>query len=294
MSILESQRLNRMAVRDESLRSCESYWNGAAENYDQAFTGTFVGKIWRDAVWQELDAGFRPGSRVLELNCGTGVDAIHLAQKGVSVLACDISSRMICLAREYAMARGLHERLDFRVLATEQLAALEAEVMFDGAFSNFSGLNCVRDLAQVARNLAFVLTQGSPLFLCMLGRFAPWEKLWYLAHADWRTAFRTLRSNGGASAPNTVEVHYYSRRKIVESFSPGFKLRKWKGIGITVPPSYMDHWALRFPAITASLNHVDRLIGNAPVFRSLGGCILLEFERTAEPEELEGDYAARS
>lgn len=293
MSILESQRLNCSAVLDESPRSSEVYWNGAAEKYDQAFTGTFVGKMWRDAVWQELDAGFQPGSRVLELNCGTGVDAIHLAQSGVSVLACDISSRMICLAREHAMARGLHERLDFRVLATEQLAALEAGVMFDGAFSNFSGLNCVRDLAQVARNLAPVLKPGSPLFLCMLGRFAPWEKLWYLAHADWKAAFRTLRSNGGATAANAVEVHYYSRRKIVESFSPRFKLRKWKGIGIAVPPSYMEHWARRFRAITTSLNRVDRLIGNAPVFRSFGGCILLEFERSAELEKLEGDYAAQ-
>jgi ubiquinone/menaquinone biosynthesis C-methylase UbiE len=294
MSIFESQRLNCSAVPDESLRSSEVYWNDAAEKYDEAFTGTFVGKMWRDAVLQELDARFQPGSRVLELNCGTGVDAIHLAQRGVSVLACDISSRMICLARKHTMARGLHERLDFRVLATEQLAALEAGVMFDGAFSNFSGLNCVRDLAQVARNLASVLTQGSPLFLCMLGRFAPWEKLWYLAHADWKTAFRTLRSKGGASTANTVEVHYYSRRKIVESFSPGFKLRKWKGIGIAVPPSYMEHWALRFPAITTSLNRVDRLIGNAPVLRNFGGCILFEFERSAEPEKLEGDYAARS
>ncbi len=184
MSILESQRLNCPAVPDESLRSSEVYWNDAAEKYDQAFTGTLVGKMWRDAVWQELDARFQPGSRVLELNCGTGVDAVHLAQSGVSVVACDISSRMICFARENAMARSLHERLDFRVLATEQLAALEAGVMFDGAFSNFSGLNCVHDLAQVARGLASVLTPGSPLFLCMLGRFAPWEKLWYLAHAD--------------------------------------------------------------------------------------------------------------
>jgi hypothetical protein len=72
---------------------------------------------------------------------------------------------------------------------------------------NFSGLNCVRDLAPVARNLASVLTPGSLLFLYMLGRFAPRGKLWYLAHADWKTAFRTLRSKGGALVAAHVRKH---------------------------------------------------------------------------------------
>ena len=37
------------------------------------------------AVWRRLDDGFGPGDRVLELGCGTGEDAVHLAQRGVRV-----------------------------------------------------------------------------------------------------------------------------------------------------------------------------------------------------------------
>src|ERR1700739_2271027 len=123
---------------DSSLKFSERYWNEAAETYPRAFTETSVGKMWRDAVWRELDPAFAPGSRVLELNCGTGIDALHLAQRGVSVLACDISSRMIEMARKNIRATDRAGAIDFRVLATEQLSELHGEAIFDGAFCNFS------------------------------------------------------------------------------------------------------------------------------------------------------------
>jgi SAM-dependent methyltransferase len=270
-------------VPSASLELTQAYWNAAAETYKQAFTGTLVGKMWRQAVWQELDTTFQAGSYVLELNCGTGIDAIHLAQRGVSVLACDISSRMIELARQNAVEKGLEKHLEFRVLPTEQLGTLQAGTMFDGAFSNFSGLNCVQDLAAVRQNLACRLKPGSRVLLCMLGRSGVWQKLWHLAHRDWKRVFRSVPSTtdvGGA-----ITVRYPSREQIVALFSPDFKLHRWRGIGIAVPPAYMDHWAVRFRQLTHCLNHIDGLIGSLPMFRNLGGCILLEFERTSLAKE---------
>ena len=50
------------------------------------------------AVWRELLRTFHPGQRVLEINCGTGIDAVSLGERGIRVLACDIAPRMIELA----------------------------------------------------------------------------------------------------------------------------------------------------------------------------------------------------
>jgi SAM-dependent methyltransferase len=264
------------------LELTQAYWNAAAETYKQAFTGTLVGSMWRQAVWRELDTTFHAGSYVLELNCGTGIDAIHLAQRGVSVLACDISSRMIELARQNAVEKGLGKHLEFRVLATEHLGTLQAGTIFDGAFSNFSGLNCVQDLAAVRRNLACRLKPGSRVLLCMLGRFGAWQKLWHLAHRDWNRVFRSPPST---DVERAITVQYPSREQIVALFSPDFKLHRWRGIGIAVPPAYMDHWAVRFRQLTHCLNHIDGMIGSLPVIRNLGGCILLEFERISLAKE---------
>ena len=44
----------------------------------------------RAAVWARCAARFRPGFRILEMNCGTGEDARWLASQGMQVLATDI------------------------------------------------------------------------------------------------------------------------------------------------------------------------------------------------------------
>jgi ubiquinone/menaquinone biosynthesis C-methylase UbiE len=76
-------------------RLSQAYWDVTAETYDQIFPETLIGCAQRDEVWQELALAFRPGQRILELNCGTGIDAVYLAKKGVRILACVISPRMI-------------------------------------------------------------------------------------------------------------------------------------------------------------------------------------------------------
>lgn len=158
----------------------ETYWNKVAETYDQIFPHTLVGRVQRDIVWHELERVFQPGRRILELNCGTGIDAVHLAESGVTVLACDISPRMIEIARQRLRSTALEGLVEFRALPTEDIAGLEGKGCFDGAFSNFSGLNHVRDLSAVARNLARLLKPvpelcyAWPRVLCPL----KWRGIW--------------------------------------------------------------------------------------------------------------------
>jgi ubiquinone/menaquinone biosynthesis C-methylase UbiE len=79
----------------DPLRSAQAYWDASAETYERDFAGTLTGQARRRAVWHELDGIFSAGQRILELNCGTGIDAVRLAERGVRVVACDISPRMI-------------------------------------------------------------------------------------------------------------------------------------------------------------------------------------------------------
>lgn len=264
-----------MARSSEQTSSSQEYWNVAAETYDQDFTNTIIGQLWRDAVWLELDRTFHSGQRILELNCGTGIDAVHLADRGIRVLACDISPRMVELARKRATTSEVRDRLDFRSVATEMIGVLEKDGPFDGAFSNFSGLNCVEDLPGVTRDLACLLKPGARILLCMLGQFSAWESLWSLVHGNRKRSFQRFQRGNGP-----IKVQYPSRKQIERVFSPHFSLRRWKGIGVALPPSYMEHWARRFPHLTMALAWVDNVIGKVSLLRSMGSCILLELERT--------------
>ncbi len=260
--------------------SPQAYWDSAATRYENNFSGTVIGQTRRHSVWRDLDRTFHPGQRLLELNCGTGLDAIHLAARGIQVLACDISPHMIQIARQGAAESGFEGRLDFRVLPTENLETLESEAPFDGAFSNFSGLNCVEDLSAVRRNLALLLKPGASLLACVIGHFVPWEILWFLAHGRPTRAFARVRDNGELFEAGDLKIQRPSVQQMARLFVPDFELRSWRGVGIAVPPSYMEQWARRFPKVTQLLARADNWIDRLPLFRNLGDCVLLEFSRT--------------
>ena len=121
-----------------------------AASYDRTFDGTDIGARMRARTRARLDTAFRPGQRVLELNCGTGEDALHLARRGIQVIATDASPAMLGEARRKIAAAGLSERVETRLLPIETIGDIAASAPFDGAFSNFGGLNCVADLNRVA------------------------------------------------------------------------------------------------------------------------------------------------
>jgi ubiquinone/menaquinone biosynthesis C-methylase UbiE len=263
-------------------RPTQGYFDKAADTYDQAFTHTVIGRAERDAVWEELGRVFHSGQRILELSCGTGVDAVHLAERGVKVLACDIAPRMIDIARRRLSSSQLGDLIDLRVLATEDIAALCDEGPFDGAFSNFSGLNCVDDLSAAARNLARLVKARAQVLLCVSGHFVPLEIAWHLAHGRPRRAMR--RFNHSGTVGHTTDdgkliVHYPTVERFARLFAPDFQLRRWRGIGVTMPPAYFEAWARLFPKAFDGLARIDRWAGRFPGLRRMAGHALLQFER---------------
>ena len=120
-----------------------------------------------------LAKAFRPGDRALEIGCGTGVDACFLAERGVRVVACDISSQMIAVATRRVQENGLQKLVQPLVLRAEDIGTFATEELFDGAFSNFGALNCVEDLRRLARDLAKLLKPGATVLLCWMGSLLP-------------------------------------------------------------------------------------------------------------------------
>ena len=259
-------------------------FDAVAARYDETFTYSQIGQAQRKAVWNELVQAFRPGDNVLEVGCGTGVDACYLAENGVQVIACDASTQMINLATRRIHERGLDKFVKPVILRAEDVSALSTQ-SFEGAFSNFGALNCIEDLPRFARDLARLLKPGARVLLCWMGRYCLWEMMWYLAQGNRQKAFRRLRRNqttaslgGGAF----VSVHYPSIRSLGRTFAPEFKIKSIKGIGLTVPPSYLEHWAADHPRLIGLGERVDAWMGGCPGTRVLADHILVGFERESD------------
>lgn len=265
-------------------------FDAVAAGYDEAFTSSKIGQAQRAAVWRELAKAFRSGQHVLEIGCGTGVDACFLAERGVRVLACDPSSRMIDVATRRIQQSGLQELVQPHVLGAENLLSLRPGARFDGAFSNFGALNCVEDLRKLVIDLAGLLKPGATALLCWMGPCCTWEIVWYLAHRNRSKAFRRFKSGGVTAkiAANTsVHVHYPSFKSIQRSFAPKFRVRSVQGVGVAVPPSYCEPWACRHPRLLELFSKFDSRLGRCPGIRSLGDHLLVRLQR--EPSAVATD-----
>jgi len=256
-------------------------FDAIAATYDEEFSNSLVGRAQRTAVWQELDRTFIAGQCVLEINCGTGEDAVYLAKRGVHVVALDASQAMIRRARQRVGPANLENRVCLDVMSSEELGRLGGESIFDGLLSNFSGLNCVEDLRGIAHQMARLLKPGAPALTCIFGRFCAWEMAWYLGSGNFRKAFRRMRRvvESSVGHDTSVTVYYHSLRSIRKAFKPYFTLEGWRGIGVAVPPSYVEGVASRFPGALAAASRVDNALGHFPIWRNLADHQLLVFRR---------------
>ena len=255
-------------------------FDSLAERYDEIFTRSMIGRAQRAAVWSVLTKTFKPGQRVLELNCGTGEDALFLARLQISVLACDASAQMIRTARKRMEAEAPNAPIQFELLPTERLQELQADTVFDGAFSDFSGLNCVADLNRTVRDLASLVTMNAPVLICLSTRFCIAEMLWFLGRGEFRKAFRRTSGSAIANVAGlTVNVYYPSLRQVRRLFSPFFLMRSCIGIGIAVPPSYLEPLIRKYPRTLNLMRVIDAGISRLPGFRTIGDHMLIHFEK---------------
>jgi SAM-dependent methyltransferase len=180
-----------------------------AADYRRLWSEAPVGRSQRFEIWRHVDPLFHSGDRILDLGCGTGDDALHLAERGVRAYGVDASQKMV----EAAQARGV----DARRLALEDLRQLEGT--YSGAISNFGALNCVADLRLVAAELKRLIEPEGAVALCVMGRFAP---------LDWRHAPQRLL---GRAKWRGMNVYYRSSREMRTAFASDFLFRKRASIG---------------------------------------------------------------
>ena len=252
-----------------------------AEAYDRAaadYDRQVEGDAWmRDVLWDRYARLFRPGQVVLDVGCGTGIDALFLARRGIRVVGIDASVAMVAQARPKLADAGLEDLVELRVMDISEIGTLGTD--FDGIISAFATLSTVSDLDRFAADAAGLLRLGGTMLLHLLNRSSLWEWLGLVQHGRWPAARRVWHTHERDFVIGSRRLRHYlyhARGAYARFFRPHFRLGRSYGLGILRPP----HTIHRVPAaIVTLLDRLERPLRARRLFVNWGRFFVLELEK---------------
>ncbi len=259
----------------------ETAFDNYALSYDADFTRSSVGTLQRRRVWNYLKKKIsnQTHPEVLELNCGTGEDALWFSKNEFTVTATDISEEMVGVASEK--------------LTGTKTTVFQSEIQtvygklknkkFDLIFSDFGGLNCLSPQELKTASLEFheLLNKGGRMVLVVMGRNCKWEQFYFKRKKDLGSAFRR-KSKEGIEAiifDQKFSTWYYSPDELVHYFSENFSVNAIKPIGIALPPSYLNNYFRKHPLQLQVLDFAEKILGNISSLSDRADHYIIDFTK---------------
>jgi ubiquinone/menaquinone biosynthesis C-methylase UbiE len=260
-----------------------SAFDDIAEDYDRDFTLTETGKLARRIVMEYVGKNIIKNGhlRILELNCGTGEDAIQFHSSGNEVVATDISAEMIRIARAKAgTAEG--EGLTFMQLSFGELPQAWMTEQFDLVFSDFGGLNCINEhkLSSLFQAVKVILKPGGRFVGVIMPAYCLWEIFYFTLKGQWKTAFRRkVKGPVSVSLGGTkVNTWFYSPGSI-KKIAREFEIIAIRPVGLILPPSFLEGFFRRKKKLLKLFNLIDRILGRSRLFAGISDHFLFDLKK---------------
>lgn len=267
----------------------ETGYDRLAPSYDVDIGANPIGSRMRQVFRKALMRVFRPGQRVFEIGCGTGIDAMWLAHQGLEVVATDISDRMVAEVREKAGRDGLANRVTCRKLAARDIGSLAdafGEQSFDGGYCHAGALNMEPELARVPDGIRALLRSGGRFVCSVVNQTSLFEVIFYLAVLRPRKAFRRLGNTIPIPISRTaplnqyvVPARFYSPQQVRRLFGGAFRLAGIQGMQIFLPPSNLASYYERLLPLFRPLDALETKLAGARPFNEWGHHTILTLVR---------------
>jgi SAM-dependent methyltransferase len=246
-----------------------------APSYDVLAAGDAF-QLQRKQTHAAFERWIRSGFRVLEIGCGTGADTEFLAKLGARIVACDPSEEMLSRTKRRLANAGVGDRAGILSCGLQDLpqflAALDHSEGFDAVISNFGALNCVPSLDALGVIGRHHLRAGGAMAIGVMGRTCLWETMYFAARGDRLRALRRRAAHVSVPVAGIdVPTFYHRTRDVAASLGEAFSLDAAIGVGVMVPPPYLEsRWQQVPPAMRRLAAAVDRVAGGWPFVNQLG------------------------
>lgn len=257
--------MKTMTANNEQL--AEAAFTTQSVIFDDIYSANTIVSYKRDRVRTHVLQYLKPNSFILELNSGTGEDALFFAQKGHKIHATDISTGMQQQLKSKVELNGMQANISAELCSYTQLPQLINKGPYDHIFSNFAGLNCTDELGKVLDSFSSLLKPNGAVTLVILPKFCLWETL-LVFKGKFRTAFRRFFSSKGSKAHidgTYFKCWYYNTSFITNRLKDQFEVLGIEGLCTIVPPSYIEGFAEKHPTAYRFLkNKEDHLKSSWP------------------------------
>ncbi len=217
-------------------------------------------------------------SNVLDVNCGTGIDAVEIANHGHRVMAFDISHAMVELARRNIEKAGLMESIDIAVCDYRRSGV--GSDKFDAALSNFGGVNFCGNLREFFSPVCRNLKAGGFLLVNSVSHFCIMEFLVFASKGKIEKALRRLRSGKANIGGRKVRLYYHTKKSLVSAAKQyGFKLERIFALNLVAPPLWADDFYSVHTGLSRLMENVDAGTRSLPLLRTAGDFMVLVFRK---------------
>jgi ubiquinone/menaquinone biosynthesis C-methylase UbiE len=252
-----------------------------ASLFDRLYNNDLIIQYKRKRVRDHMENYLPAHAKMLELNAGTGEDAIYFAGKGHSVHATDISVSMQQELEAKAGQHGLNHLISTETCSFTELENLQPNGCYDYIFSNFAGLNCTNKLEKVLDSFSYLLNENGYVTLVIMPRFCLWEFL-LLFLGKFKTAFRRFAGKKGASAHIEGEYFrcwYYNPSFVSNHLKNSFRKISVEGLCTIVPPSYMENFGEKYPGLFKFLINRENNWKKRWPWRSIGDYYIITLQK---------------
>ncbi|MGB5287016.1 MAG: methyltransferase domain-containing protein [Ignavibacteriaceae bacterium] len=255
-----------------------------ASGYDASFTYSLIGMAQREIVWRYLKHSFgnKKALNILELNSGTGEDALWFTKEGHKVLATDISEKMIGIIGEKIDDSDLSSHIRIMKLDIREIESVKFEEKFDLIFSNFGGMNCIspEEINGLPAVLSRLLMPKGRLIMVIMPKYCIWETKYFLLKLNPKKAFRRYADTGTIAKLSGQEFNtsYYNPAQIKKMFDKYFNVIASKPVGFFIPPSYLEKFFESKRKTFNILKKLEDLITNLSYLASFSDHYLIDFQ----------------
>jgi ubiquinone/menaquinone biosynthesis C-methylase UbiE len=263
------------------LQETRDAFDSVAADYDGPRGNNALIQDMRSEMWRTLDATFPTGSKIMDLGCGTGLDAVRMARAGHYVTATDWSPGMVERTRDRAEREQVAGRVETLAVGAHELARVPGQAVFDGAYSNLGALNCVPDIGAMAEQCARLLKPRAALVFSVIGRICPWEIGHYALKRNWqrvKVRFAPAMVPVGMNK-RVVWTRYYTPREFYRAFERQFALEHFRGLCVLAPPPYLTGMKEKHSRLYERLWQLDRRAAGWPVLRNMGDHFVIVMRR---------------